>query len=90
MPSNQRSRGQARSVSNSSPSGCAAKTELSTGGGFAAKEGRVSLIDRGDVFFADLEIGPHPVVVISRQEAITHRTNVSVVLVTSTIRGHVR
>ncbi len=49
----------------------------------------MSLIDRGDVFYADLEVGPHPVVVISRQEAIPYRPNVTVVLVTSTVRGHV-
>lgn len=46
-------------------------------------------IDRGDVFDVDLPvIGPHPVVVVTRQEAIPVRTNVTVVLVTSTVIGH--
>lgn len=50
----------------------------------------MSLIDRGDVFDADLpDAGRHPVVVVSRQESIPHRSNVTVVLVTSTVRGHV-
>ena len=48
-----------------------------------------SLIDRGDVFDADVaEAGPHPVVVVSRQSAIPVRSNVTVVLVTSVVRGH--
>lgn len=48
-----------------------------------------SLIDRGDVFDADLaEAGRHPVVVVSRQTAIAVRSNVTVVLVTSVVRGH--
>lgn len=33
-------------------------------------------------------LGPHPAVVVARQEAIPVRTNVTVVLVTSSIRGH--
>ncbi len=50
----------------------------------------MSLIDRGDVFVADLpDAGPHPVVVVSRQEAIAYRSNVTVVLVTTTVRDHV-
>lgn len=48
-----------------------------------------SLIDRGDVFDADIaQAGPHPVVVVSRQSAIPVRSNVTVVLVTSVVRGH--
>ncbi len=48
-----------------------------------------SLVDRGDVFDADVaEAGQHPVVVVSRQTAIPVRSNVTVVLVTSVLRGH--
>lgn len=48
-----------------------------------------SLVDRGDVFDADVaEAGAHPVVVITRQTAIPVRSNVTVVLVTSMARGH--
>jgi len=48
-----------------------------------------SLIDRGDVFDADLaDAGRHPVVLVSRQTAIPVRTNVTVVLVTSVARHH--
>jgi mRNA interferase MazF len=48
-----------------------------------------SLVDRGDVFDADVaEAGHHPVVVVSRQSAIAVRSNVTVVLVTSVVRGH--
>lgn len=48
------------------------------------------LIDRGDVFDADLpDVGPHPVVIVSRQEAIPYRSTVAVVLITSTVRDHV-
>lgn len=48
-----------------------------------------SLIDRGDVFDADVaEAGRHPVVVVSRQTAIPVRSNVTVVLITSVVRGH--
>lgn len=49
----------------------------------------MALIDRGDVFDAALPVGPHPVVVVSRQEAIPYRTTVNVVLVTTTVRRHV-
>lgn len=49
----------------------------------------MSLIDRGDVFDAELPgLGSRPVVVITRQAAIPVLTNVAVVLVTSTVRGH--
>jgi len=48
-----------------------------------------SLIDRGDVFDADVaEAGPHPVGVVSRQSAIPVRSKVTVALVTSVVRGH--
>lgn len=48
------------------------------------------MIARGDVFDADLPAaGPHPVVVVTREEAIPILSSVTVVLVTSTIRGHV-
>lgn len=47
------------------------------------------LIDRGDVFDADLgDVGAHPVVVVSRETAIPLRANVTTVLVTSVQRGH--
>lgn len=46
-------------------------------------------IDRGVVFDAELPgAGRHPVVVVTRQEAIPALSSVTVVLVTSTIRGH--
>lgn len=48
-----------------------------------------ALINRGDVFDVDLPgIGSHPAVVVSLQEAIPVRTNVTVALVTSTVRSH--
>lgn len=48
----------------------------------------MSLVERGD-FDAELpDADPHPVVIVSRPEAILYRTNVTVVLVTSTVRGH--
>jgi mRNA interferase MazF len=47
-------------------------------------------IARGDVFDADIPTaGPHPVVVVTREEAIEVLSSVTVVLVTSTLRGHV-
>lgn len=47
------------------------------------------LVNRGDVFDVDLPaLGPHPAVVVTRQEAIPVRTNVTVVLVTSSILEH--
>lgn len=46
-------------------------------------------VNRGDVFDAELlGIGPHPVLVVSRQEAIFYRTRVTVAVITSTIRDH--
>lgn len=50
----------------------------------------MALIDRGDVFDADLPAGAgaHPVVVVSRQVSIEHRSRVTVALVTSVTRGH--
>ena len=47
-------------------------------------------IARGGVFEADIPgAGPHPVVVVTREEAIPVLTSVTVVLITSTVRGHV-
>lgn len=49
----------------------------------------MNAIDQRDVFMADLgDVGPHPVVVATRQEAIPVLSSVIVVLVTSTVRGH--
>lgn len=49
----------------------------------------MTLVDRGDVFDADLPgLGPRPIVVVTRQAAIPVLSNVTAVLVTSTIRGH--
>lgn len=49
----------------------------------------MGLIDRGDVFDADLpDVGPHPVVVVSRQTTLPFRSTVTVVLVTGVVRGH--
>lgn len=46
-------------------------------------------VGRGDVFEAELpDLGVRPVVVVTRQEAIPVLTRVTVVVVTSTIRGH--
>jgi mRNA interferase MazF len=47
------------------------------------------VIHRGDVYDADFPLaGPHPAVVITREEAIPVLSAVAVVLVTSTVRGH--
>ncbi len=47
------------------------------------------MIHRGDIFEADLPgVGDHPVVVVTRDVAIPVLSAVTVVLVTSTIRGH--
>jgi mRNA interferase MazF len=44
---------------------------------------------RGDVYDADFPLaGPHPAVVVTREEAIPVLSAVTVVLVTSTVRGH--
>jgi mRNA interferase MazF len=49
----------------------------------------VAAINRGDIFDAEIAgLGSHPVLVVSRQEAIYHRTRVTVAVVTSTIRDH--
>lgn len=48
----------------------------------------MSLIDRGDVFDADIPgLGVRPVVVITRQVAIPVLSAVAVAMVTSTVRG---
>ena len=44
-------------------------------------------MNRGDVYDAELPIGPHPVVVVTRDRAIPVLRNVCVAVVTSTIRG---
>lgn len=50
----------------------------------------MAAVNRGDVFDAEVPgIGAHPVLVVSRQEAIFYRTRVTVAVVTSTIRDHV-
>ena len=46
-------------------------------------------MNRGDVFDADLAIGRHPVVVITRDAAISILANVTVAMVTSRVRGFV-
>lgn len=47
------------------------------------------LTNRGDVFDVDLPaLRRHPVVVVSRQEAIPVRTNVTVAVITSSVVGH--
>ncbi len=46
-------------------------------------------VNRGDVFDVDIPtLGRHPAVVVTRQEAIPVRTNVTVVVVTSSVLGH--
>jgi mRNA interferase MazF len=48
----------------------------------------LSLVDRGDIFDADIPgLGVRPVVVITRQVAIPVLSAVAVVMVTSTVRG---
>lgn len=47
------------------------------------------MIHRGDVYDADFPLaGPHPAVVVTREEAIPVLSAIAVVLVTSTVRGH--
>lgn len=46
------------------------------------------MIDRGEVFDAELAGGRRPVVVVTRQAAIPLLTRVTVVAVTTTVRGH--
>ena len=44
-------------------------------------------MNRGDVYDAELAIGPHPVVIVTRNSAVPILRNVCVAVVTSTIRG---
>ena len=44
-------------------------------------------MNRGDVYDANLSVGSHPVVVVTRDSAIPVLRNVCVAVVTSTIRG---
>ena len=47
------------------------------------------MIHRGEVYDADFPIGgPHPAVVVTREQAIPVLSSVAVVLVTTTVRGH--
>jgi mRNA interferase MazF len=47
------------------------------------------VIHRGDVYDADFPLaGPHPAVIVTREEAIPVLSAVAVVLITSTVRGH--
>jgi len=47
------------------------------------------VIHRGDVYDADFPVaGPHPAVIVTREQAIPVLSAVAVVLVTSTERGH--
>jgi mRNA interferase MazF len=47
------------------------------------------VIHRGDVYDADFPLaGTHPAVVVTREQAIPVLSAVTVVLVTSTVRGH--
>ena len=48
----------------------------------------MTLVNRGDVFTADLpEFGIRPVLVVTRQVAIPVLSSVAVALITSTVRG---
>lgn len=48
----------------------------------------MSLVDRGDIFDADLPgLGLRPVLVVTRQVAIPVLSGVTVAMITSTIRG---
>jgi len=44
-------------------------------------------VNRGDVYDADLPIGSHPVVIVTRDQAVPVLRNVCVAVVTSTIRA---
>jgi mRNA interferase MazF len=46
-------------------------------------------VNRGDVFDAELSVGRHPVVVITRDATIPVLTSVTVAAVTSRVRGFV-
>lgn len=48
----------------------------------------MSLVDRGDIFDADLpDLGVRPVLVVTRQVAIPVLSAITVALITSTVRG---
>lgn len=48
----------------------------------------MSLIDRGDIFDADIpDLGVRPVLVVTRQVAIPVLSTVTVAMITSTVRG---
>jgi mRNA interferase MazF len=48
----------------------------------------LSLIDRGDIFDADIpDLGVRPVLVVTRQVAIPVLSSVTVAMITSTVRG---
>ena len=48
----------------------------------------MSLIDRGDIFDADIpDLGVRPVLVVTRQVAIPVLSSVTVAIITSTVRG---
>lgn len=48
------------------------------------------MIARGDVCIADIPgVGPHPVVVVTRDTAVSVLSSVVCVLVTTKVRGHV-
>lgn len=58
--------------------------------GSSRRQSARGAIDRGDVFDVDLpEGGRHPVLVLTRQQAIPVLSSVTVAMVTSRIRGHV-
>ncbi len=45
-------------------------------------------LNRGDIVHADIpKVGEHPAVIVSRQESIAIRTDVTVALITSVVRG---
>lgn len=48
----------------------------------------MSLVDRGDIFDADLpDLGVRPVLVVTRQVAIPVLSSITVAMITSTVRG---
>jgi mRNA interferase MazF len=48
----------------------------------------LSLIDRGDIFDADIpDLGVRPVLVVTRQVAVPVLSSVTVAMITSTVRG---
>ena len=47
------------------------------------------MIHRGEVYDVDFpQAGPHPAIVVTREQAIPVLSSVTVVLVTTTVRGH--